>query len=132
MPGPFVYSKVEKLDKQPKVFSGECAGIVQWYTHAGLAATWKQGIAVRGNGSKIRKGTAVATFVDGVYPNKPHGNHAALYISQDAKGVWVMDQWNAENKPTISKRQMLWLGKTKAGDYRDPSNNGDALSVIMH
>ena len=132
MPGPFVYSKVDDLDGKPKAFSGECAGIVQWYTKAGLAATWKEGLVVRGNAAKIRKGTAVATFADGKYPNKPHGNHAALYISQDAKGVWVMDQWNGDNKPTISKRRMNFLGKTKSGDYLDPSNNGDALSVIMH
>jgi len=129
--GPYVYTKVDTLEGKPKVFNGECAGIVQWYTKVGLAITWKEGIKVRGNGAHIRKGTAVATFVDGKYPNKSHGNHAALYISQDAMGVWVMDQWNAPNKPTISKRRMNFLGKTEGGDYRDPSNNGDALSVIM-
>ncbi|WP_119631433.1 BPSL0067 family protein [Methylocaldum marinum] len=78
----------------------------------------------------MEKGTAVATFVDGKYPNESHGNHAALYISQDGSGVWVMDQWST--KPSISKRKMLFKGKNSDGTYKDPSNNGDALSVIIH
>lgn len=128
--GPFVYTKVDSLEGKPKVFGGECAGLVQWHTHTGKADSWREGIKVRGNGHKIAAGTAVATFVDGRYPNKPHGNHAALYISQDATGIWVMDQWTS--KPTISKRRMLFKGKNSDGSYRDPSNNGDALSVIVH
>jgi len=127
--GPFVYSKVETLEGKPKVFGGSCAGIVQWYTIAGLANFWREGIAVRGNSVKIVKGTAVATFVNGKYPNKPSGNHAALYVSQDAAGVYVMDQWTA--KHTIGKRLMRFKGKQADGTYFDPSNNGDALSVIM-
>ncbi len=129
--GPYIYSKVEDLEGNPKVFSGSCAGIVQWYTTAGLARNWRQGITVKGNGAQIKKGTAVATFVDGFYPNKSHGNHAALYISQDANGILVMDQWDAANKPTISARRMLFRGKRPDGTFLDPSNNGDALSVIM-
>ena len=78
--GPYIYSKVDDLEGKPKVFSGECTGIVQWYTKVGLARNWRQGIVVKGSGAKIKKGTAIATFVDGFYPNKPHGNHAALYI----------------------------------------------------
>lgn len=127
--GPFVYSKVESLEGKPKVFGGSCAGIVQWYTRAGLAKFWREGIAVRRNGVKIEKGTAVATFVDGKYPNKPSDNHAALYVSQNAAGVYVMDQWKA--KLTIGKRLMRFKGKQADGTYIDPSNNGDALSVIM-
>lgn len=127
--GPFVYSRVESLEGKPKVFGGSCAGIVQWYTKAVLARFWKEGVAVRGNSAKIMKGTAVATFVDGKYPNKPYDNHAALYISQDASGVHVMDQW--KSKPTIGKRLMRFKGKKADGIFIDPSNNGDALSVIM-
>lgn len=127
--GPFVYSRVESLEGKPKVFGGSCAGIVQWYTKAGLAKFWREGIAVRGNSVKIVKGTAVATFVDGKYPNKPYDNHAALYISQNAEGVYVMDQW--KSKPRIGKRLMRFKGKKVDGTFVDPSNNGDALSVIM-
>jgi len=129
--GPFIYTKIDSLEGKPKVFSGSCAGLVQWYTTAGLAKTWKEGMVVKGSGSKIKKGTAVATFVNGRYPNKPSGNHAALYISQDANGVYVMDQW--KSKPTIGKRLMRFKGGKRAdGTFPDSSNNGSALSVIMH
>lgn len=129
--GPYIYTKVEDLDNKPKVFSGECAGIVQWYTKAGLARSRRQGISVKNNGQKIKKGTAIATFVDGFYPNMSHGNHAALYISQNARGIIVMDQWNGPNKKTISRRELRFLGKNADGTFINPSNNADAFSVIM-
>jgi hypothetical protein len=69
--------------------------------------------------------------VDGKYPNKSSGNHAALYISQDASGIWVMDQWkDNDSKPKVSRRLLTFKGVLKSGAYRDPSNNGDAFSVI--
>ena len=81
--------------------------------------------------ASIAKGTAIATFVNGRYPNLPHGNHAALYISQDAGGIWVMDQWKGDpNKPKVSKRYLRTKGKWKNGTFVDPSNNADAFSVI--
>jgi hypothetical protein len=87
---------------------------------------------VKGNGKHIRKGTAVATFEDGFYPNRSHGNHVAYYISQDAKGIQVMDQWYEKDNDKIGTRTMRFKGKKANGLYINPSNNGDALSVIMH
>ena len=127
--GPFVYTKVEKLEGTNKVFGGQCAGLAQWYTHVGLAKHWREGLVVKGNNHLIEKGTAIATFVDGIYPNESHGNHVALYISQDHSGVKVMDQWSS--KINVSSRVMSFLGKDSDGSFKDPSNNGDALSVIM-
>lgn len=40
----------------------------------------------------LSPGTAIATFVNGRYPNRPHGNHAAFYLGQDAGGIYVVDQ----------------------------------------
>ena len=133
MKGPFVYSRVDELEGKPRVSNQACAVLVQWYTKApgDAKVTWREGLRVRGNGAEIKKGTAVATFVNGRYPNTIHHKHAALYIEQDPVGVWVMDQWDSPSKPTISKRRMRFLGKDKDGTYIDPSNNGDALSVIM-
>lgn len=108
------------------VSTGSCASLVQHYTRVGPTANWKKGDDVKGN--TIKRGTAVATFVNGVYPNKEHGNHAALYVSQDSKGIWVVDQWTELPKP--QKRKMSFLGKAPDGSWHDPSNNGDALSVI--
>jgi hypothetical protein len=109
------------------VSTGSCASLVQHYTRVGPTANWKEGEVVKGN--SIKKGTAIATFVNGVYPNKKHDNHAALYVSQDATGIWVVDQWEGLPKP--HKRKLSFKGKTADGSgWEDPSNNGDALSVI--
>lgn len=110
------------------VSTGTCASLVQHYTRVGRTSNWKEGIVVKGSAG-IRKGTAIATFVGGVYPNLKHGNHAALYVSQDATGIWVVDQWEGLPKP--HKRLLGFKGKTADGSaWEDPSNNGDAFSVI--
>ena len=46
----------------------------------------------------IANGTAVATFVNGQYPNQPHGNHAALFVRlmPDGKGIVIFDQWKGK------------------------------------
>lgn len=76
----------------------------------------------------LTKGTAIATFVNGKYPNKPTGNHAALYVSQDASGITVVDQWTGSGK--IRKRVLVFKGKDKNSNFVDPSGNGDAFSVV--
>ena len=95
----------------------------------GKTATWKEGIKVKGS-TTIAKGTAIATFVDGVYPNKSSGNHAGYYVSQDASGIFIMDQWTS--KASISQRKIKFRGQKADGTYNNPSNNGDAFSVIIH
>ncbi|PMS34777.1 hypothetical protein B0G57_113178 [Trinickia symbiotica] len=82
---------------------------------------------MRGNWA-LPKGTAIATFVNGRYPNRPTGNHAAFYLSQDVIGIVVIDQWSTSG--TIRKRRLRFLGKDKNGNYISPSDNGDAFSVI--
>lgn len=110
------------------VSTGSCASLVQHYTRVGRTSKWKEGEAVKGN-TGIKKGTAIATFVDGEYPNLAHGNHAALYVSQDANGITVVDQWEGLPKP--HKRVLGFKGKTADGTaWEDPSNNGDAFSII--
>jgi hypothetical protein len=129
MSGPFVYANVDSLEGKPKVSTGSCASLVQYYLPVGKAATWVAGAAVTESGVTIAKGTAVATFVNGVYPNSASGNHAAFFISKDADGITVMDQWSS--KASIGSRKMAFKGKNADGTFKDPSNNGDALSVIM-
>lgn len=110
------------------VSTGSCASLVQHYTRVGQAANWKAGDVVKGHPS-IKRGTAIATFVNGVYPNDEHGNHAALYVSQNAAGIWVVEQWKSLTRP--QKRQLSFKGKNDAGTgWKDPSNNGDAFSII--
>ena len=125
----YVYSKVDELAGEPLVGSKQCVALVQHYALAPKTSLWTQGVQAKGS-TMLTKGTALATFVDGKYPNKSHGNHAALYVSQDTTGIWVMDQWAGDtDKPTISKRRMKFKGMVGTA-YIDPSNNGDAMYVI--
>lgn len=108
-----------------KVSTGSCASLVQHYTRVGPAKLWRQGESVRGNAT-IKRGTAIATFVNGRYPNEKHDNHAALYVSQDSKGIRVVDQWDGRE---AGERVLTFQGE-KDGSWIDPSNNGDAMSII--
>ena len=129
-PHTYRYDKVDDLDGTEKVGSRQCVALIQIKASAPPTSARRQGAAVRGQ-TLLAKGTAIATFVDGRYPNRRHGNHAALYISQDATGILVMDQWTSnQRKPKISKHRLRFLGKDRHGNYIDPSNNGDAFSVI--
>jgi hypothetical protein len=127
MAGPYVYADVEALKDTDKVDGGQCVALVQHYAGAPVTSTWKEGAAVKGQ-TLLAKGTAIATFIGGKYPNKAHGNHAALYISQDATGITVMDQWTKKKK--VGPRILRFQGKDKNGNFIDASNNGDAFSVI--
>ena len=130
MKGPFVYpGDPTSLEGEAPKGSGQCAALVQETMMIGLTKTWREGIRVQGNGPLIQKGTAVATFVDGYYPNKDHDNHVAYYLDQDPSGVKVMDQWSGKDE--VSSRVMKFKARRGDGLYTDPSNNGSALSVIM-
>ncbi|MCK9193886.1 MAG: BPSL0067 family protein [Nevskia sp.] len=124
---PYVYSEAENLAQKPTVGTKQCVALIKQYTNAPPTAMWKEGKSVKGN-LHLAKGTAIATFVSGKYPNHGTGNHAAFYISQDAIGVWVIDQWSTSK--TIQSRRLTFKGKGKEGDFVNPSNNGDAFSVI--
>lgn len=125
----YVYANADALDKTPLVGSHSCVALVQTYSKAPNTSLWKEGAHVFGN-TKIAKGTAIATFVNGKYPNMPTGNHAAFYVGQDASGIWVVDQWKSKKKTQVNKRHLSRKGKNVNGAYLDPSNNADAFSVI--
>jgi hypothetical protein len=126
---PYVYPEVDGLDGHELVGTHQCVALVQAYAKAPRTFDWKQGAAVRGK-LLLPKGTAIATFEDGVYKSRPHGNHAALYLSQDQGGIWVMDQWAGPGKLKVSKHYLQFKGADKDGSWKDASNNGDAFSVI--
>jgi hypothetical protein len=126
----YIYASVDDLEGTEKVGSKQCVALLRHYAKLPQTAVWKEGKSVFGNMS-VTKGTAIASFVDGKYESLPTGNHAAFYVSQDAGGIWVMDQWfSDEKKPYVSKRYLKKQGKWKNGKYIDPSNNAEAYSVI--
>lgn len=127
---PYVYANVDALQDTPMVRNKQCVALLQHHANLPKTTTWKEGKPVLGD-TALAKGTAIATFVDGRYLSLPKGNHAAFYISQDADGIWVMDQWaNDPKKPNVSARRIRKKGKHPNGQYIDPSNNAEAYSVI--
>lgn len=124
---PYVYEDAESLAGNATVGTKQCVALVKKYGNAPASSTWQEGDAVRGN-TTLKKGTAIATFVDGKYPNLAHGNHAAFYLSQDAAGIWVVDQWSSSG--TIRKRHLPFRGTDRDGNYVNPSENADAFSVV--
>lgn len=99
--------------------AGHCVSLIQHCSSAPQTRYWRQGERVKGKA--LYPGTVIATFDNGRYPNKT-GWHAAIYISQDAKGIWVWDQWLGKS---VHKR----LIRFKSG-RGTPNNDGDAYHVV--
>ena|SRR6478735_8450113 len=125
----YICNNYKDLENKPPVGSRQCVALIQECAKAPLTASWREGKQVRRN-SLLPPGTAIATFVNGRYPNRPHGNHAAIYVRQDATAIYVLDQWKDDKKTRITIRPIRFLGKDKDGNFINPSNNGDAFSVI--
>jgi len=127
---PYVYSKVDDLNGTEKVGSKQCVALLQHYGILPHTSKWAAGASVFGN-QAVLKGTAIATFVDGKYKSLSTGNHAAFYVSQDTKGIWILDQWSSDaSKPKVSMRHIKPKGTNSDGAFVDPSNNADAYSII--
>ena len=122
-----VYADARNLEGKPIEGNGQCVTLVKNHTSVGWTGNWRQGSEVVGNRT-LAPGTAIATFVDGKYPNQAHGNHAAFYMGQVSDGIYIMDQWSS--KPRISKRFVRRQGKDSHGNFVNPSNNADAFFVI--
>jgi hypothetical protein len=106
-----------------KVGTGQCVALVQAAAGAPSTGSWTAGIKVKTSGiGIISKGTVIATMVDGHYPNHSSGNHAALYLSHDAQGIRVIDQWSGQ---VAHERTIGYHGGSGS-----PSNDGDAYSVV--
>ncbi len=126
---PYIYANARALDGEPKVGDEECVALIRHYTAAPPASLWREGEKVLGN-KRLLPGTAIATFVNGRYPNKSKGNHSAFYLGQVSDGIYVIDQWPGRDKRSISKR-FIRLKKTYSnGQYETPSDNAAAFFVI--
>ena len=105
----------------------QCVALVQQTTTLPRTAEWKAGIKVKdAKAGDILRGTAIATFTaEGKYPSgDTPGRHAALYLSHDATGIKVIDQW--VGKATPAERTIRYKGEATSGWQ----NNGDYYYVI--
>jgi hypothetical protein len=110
------------------VGNGQCAVLVEKATGAPLAKYWKQGASIADR-PNVPDGTAIATFVGGVYPNKSTGNHAAIFVGYGVKnkkpGIWIYDQFVKDGTARIGAR---FIGFKHGTGYI--SNDASRFSVI--
>ncbi|MDF0605992.1 BPSL0067 family protein [Neisseriaceae bacterium TC5R-5] len=125
----YVCTNYATLENTNMVGTHQCVDLVKLKCGAPQTALWKKGVVVKGT-PNITPGTAIATLHGGSYANNSTGNHAAIYVDQDASGIYVLDQWNNKPGGKITKRKLPFKGFNKDGKPIDPSNNGDAFWVI--
>jgi hypothetical protein len=122
--GPYIAARPEMFEGRV-VGAGHCVDFVKAAAGVPRTAAWQEGAAVRGN-PDIAPGTAIATFEsDGSYTSES-GNHAAIYLYQDERGIWVYDQWQGQ---PVHKRLIRFEGGSGA-KRGSKSNDGRRFAVI--
>ncbi len=110
----------EKPTQDAPGYCGECVSFVKRVCET-LPATkdWKRGDLAKGN-KDIKDGTVIATFSsDGAY----NFGHAAIYVSQNASGISVYDQYNGSAPKAAGPRRLKFGGTGE-------SNDGDKFFVV--
>ncbi len=106
----------------------ECVVFIQSVLHAPHTLAWAGGEKITrlkpGEKDPIPEGTAIATFVHGVYPQMG-GGHAAIYLYHDKQGLHVLDQWDKKGK--VTDRIIYW----GHGGLNDLVDDPNAFSVIL-
>ena len=102
----------------------ECVEFIRQTLSAPATRFWKEGKKITKGNQLPLAGTAIATFVDGKYPQSDDaGKHAAIYLGQNAQGIQVLDQWRRQGQ--VLKRTIKWHPTTPG-----VSNDGNAFSII--
>ncbi len=101
MPGPYIAKNYTA--QKAVVDNGQCVRLVQVLAGAPNTSLWREGTKISQYvnalvlqpSAMVADGTAIATFINGRYPNLPSGNHAALFVRliPGGKGIVVFDQW---------------------------------------
>jgi hypothetical protein len=97
--------------------NGQCVMFVLKVTDAPASSLWSQGKLAKGLGP-------IATFGEnGKYTNRFDGSaHGAIYISQNAVGIDVWDQWTGQ---PVHKRTLLFRNGIGLA-----CNDGDKFYVV--
>jgi hypothetical protein len=106
--------------------SHQCVALVKFVCGAPQTADWKRGAPVRALIPAPQVGTAIATFnKEGEYDNKTDGSsHAAIFLSRDGEGIWVLDQWVGQ--PTHKRLIGFHIDMVNV----HPANNANCFYVI--
>jgi hypothetical protein len=122
--GPYISSRPEAFEGRV-VGEGHCVDFVKAAAGVPRTDAWQEGAEVHGN-PHIAPGTAIATFdSDGSYTSES-GNHAAIYLYQDDRGLWVYDQWQGQ---AVHKRLIRFEGGSGSW-WGSKSNDGTRFAVI--
>jgi hypothetical protein len=104
------------------VGNGQCVAYVKEASRAPASSLWRAGTKVIDT-TDLARGTAIATFDDnGLYPNHPSGNHAAILERQEGSSIVVWDQWTGQPVHQRTIRDMP--------DSSNWSNDSSRFSVI--
>jgi len=101
--------KPDLICKSPHLYAnkvvgdGHCVSLIKRCSYSADNPKWINGNTDEWRPSKfvlnlkeqLPLGTIIATFENNRYPNRT-GHHAAIYISHDASGIWVWDQWQGK------------------------------------
>jgi hypothetical protein len=75
----------------------ECVEFIHQTLNAPPTKLWREGKKVTQGDASLTPGTAIATLVDGSYPQEGStGKHAAIYVGQDASGIQVLGSMGSQ------------------------------------
>jgi hypothetical protein len=128
---PNILEKSDNYDKRSFANSKgntECVEFIKQTLSAPDTILWREGSKIKrleaNQPDPVARGTAIATFVAGHYPQTGStGKHAAIYLGQNAEGIQVLDQWKAQGK--VLPRTIPWHPR-----HAGLSNDGKTFSVI--
>ena len=105
---PYIARQYEK--QTVSVGTGQCVALVKYFSGAPAASLWHAGEKLTRDSVKtLASGTVIATFVDGRYPNRLSGNHAAIFVRSVPGGIAIFDQWTSHSP---SERK-IFFGRAK-------------------
>jgi len=107
----------------------QCAWLVRALLEAPPASTWFAGEQLTpDNIDDLPLGTAIATFVNGKYPNANTGQHAAFFMGKTKEGFKILEQYQGLKQ--IKVREVMWNPNPNNPLSRSLSNQAKAYSVV--
>jgi hypothetical protein len=103
----------------PANLQGECVSLTKFFSGAPCTSCWRAGVPVMGN--NIPPGTAVATFVNGRYPQGKVPKNSGIFLQYIPNGFTIIDQWPGH----YGMARDLYVDPTQSR-----SNRADTYSVI--
>lgn len=104
----------------------ECVELIKGLLDAPSTRQWQEGRKLKAHADQIQPGTAIATFVNGRYPQaRRRGNkHAAIFLRATEQGIYVLDQF--VHQQHARERFIPWHNPRD----RRAANNASSYSTV--